>query len=161
MDNGGHNRHWAERRLGPRLIQCGLGRGLLPYQVVSSFIQPFGHNRHELKTGGGGSAPFRGSCNPWSYDYSSMLQPHLSHRSRRRQSCFPKVPPVIFMWLIEAPPPVIFVRVQASHISRGGGALKLSGLLIFKRIKLVASTKKSSTVAEMGDRAVPAVMSSS
>jgi len=28
----------------------------------------------------------------------------------------------------------------------------LSGLLIFKRIKLVASTNKSSAVAEMGDR---------
>jgi len=25
-------------------IQCGLGRGLLPYQVASSSIQPFGHN---------------------------------------------------------------------------------------------------------------------
>ena len=26
--------------------QCGLGPGLLPYQVASSSIQPFGHNRH-------------------------------------------------------------------------------------------------------------------
>ena len=54
---------WAEKRgaavplspggeLGPRLTQCGLGRALLPYQVVSSFIQPFGHNRHGPKTGG-------------------------------------------------------------------------------------------------------------
>jgi len=46
--------------LGPRLTQCGLGRGLLPYKVASSSIQPFGHNRHEPKTGavpllGGGS----------------------------------------------------------------------------------------------------------
>ena len=32
--------------LGPRLIQCGLGRGLHPYQVASSSIQPFGHNKH-------------------------------------------------------------------------------------------------------------------
>jgi len=27
-----------------RLIQCGLRRGLNPYQVASSSIQPFGHN---------------------------------------------------------------------------------------------------------------------
>ena len=33
----------------PRLIQCGLGRGLLLYQLASSPIQPFGH-----KTGWGG-----------------------------------------------------------------------------------------------------------
>ena len=48
----GHNRHGPKRggllcpfcgQLGPRLTQCGLGRGLLPYQVVSSSIQPFGH----------------------------------------------------------------------------------------------------------------------
>jgi len=37
-----------------------MGRALLPYQVASSSIQPFGHNRHEPKTGG--CAPFRGSC---------------------------------------------------------------------------------------------------
>jgi len=30
--------------LGTRLIQCGMRRGLLPYQVASSSIQPFGHN---------------------------------------------------------------------------------------------------------------------
>ena len=30
--------------LGTRLIQCGLRRCLLPYQVASSSIQPFGHN---------------------------------------------------------------------------------------------------------------------
>jgi len=30
--------------LGTRLIQCGLRGGLLPYQVASSSIQPFGHN---------------------------------------------------------------------------------------------------------------------
>jgi len=39
--------------LGPRLTQCDLGRGLLPYQVASSPIQPFGHNRHGPKLGGG------------------------------------------------------------------------------------------------------------
>jgi len=63
MGDCGHNRHRPKRRggllcpfrrdLGPRLIQCGLGRGLLPYQVASSSIQPFGHNRHGPKIGWG------------------------------------------------------------------------------------------------------------
>jgi len=49
--------------LGPRLTQCGLGRGLLPYQVVFSSIQPFGHNRHGLKTRS--CVPFRvGAATP-------------------------------------------------------------------------------------------------
>ena len=30
--------------LGPHLTQCGLRRGLSPYQVASWSIQPFGHN---------------------------------------------------------------------------------------------------------------------
>jgi len=30
--------------LGPHLAQCGLGRGLRPYQVASWSIQPFSHN---------------------------------------------------------------------------------------------------------------------
>jgi len=30
--------------LGTRLTQCGLRGGLLPYQVASSSIQPFGYN---------------------------------------------------------------------------------------------------------------------
>jgi len=46
--------------LGPCLTQCGLGRGLLPYQVASSSIQPFGHNRHGPKIGWGGCALFLG-----------------------------------------------------------------------------------------------------
>jgi len=50
----------SRRELGPRLTQRGLGRGLLPYQVASSSIQPFGYNRHEWKTGG--CAPFRGGA---------------------------------------------------------------------------------------------------
>jgi len=42
MGDRGHNRHgpkigWGccalSRELGPRLVQCGLGRGLLPYQA--------------------------------------------------------------------------------------------------------------------------------
>jgi len=46
--------------LGARLTQCGsgLGRGLIPYQVASLSIQPFGHNKHGPKNGG--CAPFRG-----------------------------------------------------------------------------------------------------
>jgi len=56
MGDRGHNRHGLKAgrgaqvlctfrgALGTRLIQCGLRRGLLPYQVVSSSIQPFGHN---------------------------------------------------------------------------------------------------------------------
>jgi len=48
MGDRGHNRHGPRRReaavplsrgeLGPRLTQCGRGRGLLPYQVASSSI---------------------------------------------------------------------------------------------------------------------------
>jgi len=49
------------------VLHCGLGQGLLPYQVASSSIQPFGHNRREPKIGG--CAPFRGE-----------LQPHLTQR---------------------------------------------------------------------------------
>ena len=44
--------------LGPHLTQCCLGWGLPPYQVVSWYIQPFGHNISGPKIGG--SAPFWG-----------------------------------------------------------------------------------------------------
>jgi len=44
--------------LGPRLVQCGLGRGVLPYQVASSSIQPFGHNGHGQKLVGVGVPSF-------------------------------------------------------------------------------------------------------
>ena len=66
----GHNRHGPKRggaavplsqKLGPSLVQCGLSRGLLPYQVASSSIQPFGHNRHHQDMGqklGGVGVPF-------------------------------------------------------------------------------------------------------
>jgi len=40
------------RELGLRLVQCSLSRGLLPYQAVSSSIQPFGHNKHGSKIWG-------------------------------------------------------------------------------------------------------------
>ena len=57
MGDRGHNRHGPKRgaavplsrELGPRLVQCGLGQGLLPYQAASSSVQPFGHNRHGSK----------------------------------------------------------------------------------------------------------------
>ena len=48
------------RELGPRLVQRGLRRGLLPYQAASSSIQPFDHNRRGPKTGWGGCALFLG-----------------------------------------------------------------------------------------------------
>jgi len=54
-------------QLGPRLIQCGLGKGPLPCQVASSSIQPFCHNRHGPKIGG--STPFLGR---------PVLGPHLT-----------------------------------------------------------------------------------
>jgi len=40
-------------QLGAHVTQCGLGRGLHSHQVASWSIQPFGHNRHGLKIGGG------------------------------------------------------------------------------------------------------------
>jgi len=68
MGDRGHYRHGPKRggllcpflggELGPRLTQCDLRRGLLPYQVASSSIQPFGHNRHGPKIGE--LCPFRG-----------------------------------------------------------------------------------------------------
>jgi len=42
----------------PHVTQCGLGLGLLPYQVASWSIQPFGHNTWAKI--GGAAAPFRG-----------------------------------------------------------------------------------------------------
>jgi len=66
------------RELGPRLVQCGLGRGLLPYQTASSSIQPFGHNRHGPKLGRGGCALFTGGSwvhieHKWLLDPCSRL----------------------------------------------------------------------------------------
>jgi len=49
---------FGEGELGPHLAQCGLGRGLLPYQVACWSMQPFGHNSHGPKIGG--SALFLG-----------------------------------------------------------------------------------------------------
>jgi len=54
MGDRGHNRHGPKRggvvlcpfhgALETCLIQCSLRRGLIPYQVASSSIEPFGHN---------------------------------------------------------------------------------------------------------------------
>ena len=55
---------FAGRELGPRLKQSGLGRGLLPYQVTSTSIQPFGPNRHEPKIGCGAVPSFLGELGP-------------------------------------------------------------------------------------------------
>ena len=70
MGDRGYNRHGLKRaggdavplsrEMGPRLVQCGLGCGLLPHQAASASIQPFGHNRHGPKLGGGGCALFSG-----------------------------------------------------------------------------------------------------
>ena len=46
LDRGDYN------MLGSHVTQCGLCRGLPPYQVASWSTQPFGHNRHGLKIGG-------------------------------------------------------------------------------------------------------------
>jgi len=63
MGDRGHNRHGPKRwrpcpfhgggALGPRLTKCGLGRGILPYQVASSSIQPFGYKAVGQILGGG------------------------------------------------------------------------------------------------------------
>jgi len=90
MGDRGHNRHGPTRGgaavplsrgswVPVSLIHCGRGRDLLPYQVASSSIQPFGHNRLEPKTG---AVPLlRGSCDPcrpylrtkWHLDPSSRF----------------------------------------------------------------------------------------
>jgi len=72
MGNRGHNRHGPKRgellcplrgELGPRLMQCGLGWRLRPYQVASSSIQLFATIDMNRKMGG--CATFRGgSCDP-------------------------------------------------------------------------------------------------
>jgi len=64
---------WLE--LGPRSVQCGVGRGLLPYQATSSSIQPFGHNRHGPKIGWGGCALFLGVAVSTSNTMSCRLRP--------------------------------------------------------------------------------------
>jgi len=56
MDTGknwGGSAPLEEGELCPHLTQCSLGWGRPPYQVVSWYIQPFGHNRHGPKIQGG------------------------------------------------------------------------------------------------------------
>jgi len=61
--------------LGPRVKPFGLGWGLHPFQVASSSIQPFGHNRHGPKSGR--LYPFRGGeLGP------HLTQCHLGQESR-------------------------------------------------------------------------------
>ena len=67
---------------GRHQTQCGLGRYLLPYQVASWSIQPFGHNRYGPNIGD--SAPFlgRGAGSPSSTMWprpTSMPSLFLSH----------------------------------------------------------------------------------
>jgi len=68
-----------------RLTQCGHGRGLLPYQVASSSIQPFGHNKHRPKTGAvpllGGAATPSNTTSPWPR-FTSVPMRHLDSSSR-------------------------------------------------------------------------------
>jgi len=45
--------------VGPYVAQCGLGRGLPPYQVTSWSIQPFGHNTPTSQTGRQDRTTFR------------------------------------------------------------------------------------------------------
>ena len=80
MGDRGHNRHGPKRgggccELGPGLTQCGLGRGLLTYQVASSSIQPFGHNRHGTKIGQGLCSFFWGGAGSPSNTKSPGLRP--------------------------------------------------------------------------------------
>jgi len=88
MGDRGHNRHGPKEggccapfagELGPHLTQCGLGRGLLPYQVASSYIQPFGHNRHGPKSGWGLHVPF----------FSGEAGPHITQSPGPRPTSIP------------------------------------------------------------------------
>jgi len=49
---GGLCPNFEEGGVGPHLTRYRLGCGLLPCQVVSSSMQPCGHNRYGSKTGG-------------------------------------------------------------------------------------------------------------
>ena len=78
------------RELGPRLVQCGLGRRLLPYQVASSSIQPFGTLNMGQKLGGVAMPSFLGVylgphpsqiMSPWPMAYLHT-KCHLSPSSR-------------------------------------------------------------------------------
>jgi len=56
------NSGYVRSPTGTDLTQCGLHRGLPPYQMASWSIKPFGHNRHGPKIGAVGPlCPFWGS----------------------------------------------------------------------------------------------------
>lgn len=56
------SRSWVSLR--PHLTQCHLGRGLPSYQVAPWSIQPYGHNRHKAKIGGGAVSLWAGYLCP-------------------------------------------------------------------------------------------------
>jgi len=102
MGDRGYNRHGPKRggavplsrgELGPRLTQCGLGPGLLQYQVASSSIQPFDHNRHGWKTGGcapvGGAATPPNTTSPWPR-FTSVPSGILTHPAVSPQQTWAK-----------------------------------------------------------------------
>ena len=66
---------FCKGELGPRLTQSGLGWAQLPYQVGSSSIQPFGHNRH---------GPETGAAHLW-----GELDPHLTQPLGPRPTSLP------------------------------------------------------------------------
>jgi len=61
---------------------CGLGRGLLPYQVASSSIQPVGHNRHVPKIGGCALFCGGGAWSPSSIMWPAWTEAHLHVKCR-------------------------------------------------------------------------------
>ena len=99
MGDRGHSRQGPKRggllclfrgELGPRLAQCCLGRRLLPYQVASSSIQPFGTLNMGQKLGGVAMPSFLGVylgphpsqiMSPWPMAYLHT-KCHLSPSSR-------------------------------------------------------------------------------
>ena len=72
----------SQGELGSHLTEYGLKRGLLPYQVTSSSIQLFGHNRHGQKTGCvpllGGSPTPSNTTSPW-HRFTSVPSRILIH----------------------------------------------------------------------------------
>ena len=65
----------SQGKLGPRLTQCGLGRGLLPCQVVYSSNQRFDDNRHGPKIEWGAVPFFLGGAASPSNTKSPWLRP--------------------------------------------------------------------------------------
>jgi len=51
-------------KLDPHVTECSLDRGLPSYQVAPWSIQPFGHNKHVPKSGGGAVRLFMAELGP-------------------------------------------------------------------------------------------------